>query len=130
MNVFDNSEFEKYENEVREKWGDTQAYAEYREKCKNYGEDKFSAMSGEMAEIFAKFNLAMKNSVKADSDEAQALVKELQSYITNNFYTCTNEMLYRLGQMYVCDERFRNNINSAGAGTAEFAKKLIDFYCE
>ena len=130
MNIFDNSEFESYKNEVKEKWGNTDAYAEYSGKAKNYGNDKFSAISGEMAEIFSKFNLLMKNSAKADSDEVQSLVKELQDYITLNFYTCTNEILCGLGQMYVYDERFKNNIDKTGVGTAEFVSEAIAFYCK
>ena len=129
MNAFDNSEFEKYKDEAKEKWGNTTAYAEYSEKSKNYGKDKFSAISGEMAEIFSKFNRAMKNS-DANSDEAQILVKELQDYITNNFYTCTKEILSGLGQMYVYDERFKNNIDKAGEGTAEFVSEAIKIYCK
>ena len=129
MNAFDNSEFEKYKDEAKEKWGNTTAYAEYSEKSKNYGKDKFSAISGEMAEIFSKFNRAMKNA-DADSDEAQALVKELQDYITNNFYTCTKEILSGLGQMYVYDERFKNNIDKAGEGTADFVSEAIKIYCK
>lgn len=129
MNAFDNSEFEKYKDEAKEKWGNTTAYAEYSEKSKNYGKDKFSSISGEMAEIFSKFNRAMKNS-DADSDEAQILVKELQDYITNNFYTCTKEILSGLGQMYVYDERFKNNIDKAGEGTAEFVSEAIKIYCK
>lgn len=129
MNAFDNSEFEKYKDEAKEKWGNTTAYAEYSEKSKNYGKDKFSAISGEMAEIFSKFNRAMKNP-DAASDEAQALVKELQDYITNNFYSCTKEILSGLGQMYVYDERFKNNIDKAGEGTAEFVSEAIKIYCK
>lgn len=129
MNAFDNSEFEKYKDEAKEKWGNTTAYAEYSEKSKNYGKDKFSAISGEMAEIFSKFNRAMKNS-DADSDKAQALVRELQNYITNNFYTCTKEILSGLGQMYVYDERFKNNIDKAGEGTADFVSEAIKIYCK
>ena len=130
MNVFDNSKFESYKDEVREKWGNTKAYAEYAEKSKNYGKDKFSAMSGEMAEIFGRFNLAMKNSAIAGSDEVQGLVKELQDYITLNFYTCTKEILYGLGQMYVLDDRFKNNIDKAGEGTAKFISEDIKIYCK
>lgn len=130
MNAFDNSKFENYKDEVREKWGNTKAYAEYAEKSKNYGEDKFSAISGEMAEIFGRFNLAMKNSAVAGSEEVQGLVKELQDYITLNFYTCTKEILCGLGQMYVLDERFKNNIDKAGEGTAEFISEAIKIYCK
>ncbi|MBQ2899840.1 MAG: TipAS antibiotic-recognition domain-containing protein, partial [Oscillospiraceae bacterium] len=57
--------------------------------------------------------------------------KELQDFITGNYYTCTDEILSGLGKMYVGDERFKNNIDKAGGtGTAEFAAKAIEIYCK
>ncbi|MGN1161387.1 MAG: TipAS antibiotic-recognition domain-containing protein [Candidatus Fimenecus sp.] len=39
-------------------------------------------------------------------------------------------MLESLGQMYVGDERFKANIDEhGGVGTAEFASKAIEMYC-
>ena len=71
----------------------------------------------------------MQNGNTAESVEAQALVKELQNYITENYYTCTNEILAGLGQMYIADERFKNNIDKHAVGTAEFISKAIKVYC-
>ena len=65
-----------------------------------------------------------------ESTDAQAIVEKLQSYITENFYTCTNEILVSLGQMYVADERFKNNIDKHSIGTAEFVSKAIKVYCK
>ena len=66
-----------------------------------------------------------------NSDEAQVLVKKLQAFITENYYNCTDEILYGLGQMYVFDERFTENIDKAGGkGTAEFVSKAISTFCE
>jgi hypothetical protein len=65
------------------------------------------------------------------SDAAQALVAKLQQFITDNYYTCTKQILSGLGQMYVADERFKENIDRAGgAGTAEFACKAIEIFCK
>ncbi|MBR5201995.1 MAG: TipAS antibiotic-recognition domain-containing protein, partial [Clostridia bacterium] len=33
-----------YENEVKEKWGNTEAYKEYSEKSKNYSQENFNAL--------------------------------------------------------------------------------------
>ena len=79
-------------------------------------------------EIFAKFAECMNNGNTADLDDAQALVKELQDYITENYYTCTKYILAGLGQMYIADERFKANINKNGNGTAEFVSKAIENY--
>ena len=35
-----------------------------------------------------------------------------------------------LGSMYVMDERFKNNIDKYGSGTAEFVNEAIKVYCE
>jgi hypothetical protein len=73
----------------------------------------------------------LKNSgVEASSAEAQALVLKLQKHITDNYYTCTDEILCGLGQMYVADERFEKNIDKYGDGTAEFVSKAIAIYCK
>jgi hypothetical protein len=70
----------------------------------------------------------MQSGEKADSEAAQALVMKLQTYITNNYYTCTREILAGLGQMYVMDERFKENIDKNGEGTAQFASDAIRYY--
>ncbi len=129
MKAFDNSEFEKYKNEAKEKWGKTDAYKEYEEKSKNYSDNKQNTLIDDMNSILAEFSVCMKSGNNPDSDEAQNLVKSLQNHITENYYLCTNEILAGLGQMYVADERFRNNIDKNGEGTAEFISKAIDFYC-
>ena len=62
--------------------------------------------------------------------EAQTAIRKLQQFITDHFYTCTPEILAGLGEMYVIDERFRENIDKAGGeGTAAFVSKAIAVYC-
>ena len=79
--------------------------------------------------IMAKFAYCLQNGHTADSSEAQALVTQLQTYITANYYTCTDEILAGLGKMYVADDRFKKNIDKYGEGTAEFAATAIEAYC-
>ena len=83
-----------------------------------------------MMAIFAEF-AALKNSGStADSAEAQLLVAKLQAHITENYYTCNDEILAGLGKMYVADERFKKNIDKCGDGTAEFASEAIAVFCQ
>ena len=78
--------------------------------------------------IFAEFALCKDSGASADSAAAKELVTKLQAYITANYYTCTDEILAGLGKMYVADERFKNNIDKYGEGTAEFASEAIEIY--
>ena len=129
MTAFDNREFEKYKVEVQEKWGNTSAYKEHTEKTKNYSKQKWDTLAKDMDCIMADFAVCMKNGETSDSDEAQSLVKKLQNHITENYYLCTNEILAGLGQMYVQDERFKNNIDKHADGTATFICEAIAVYC-
>ena len=82
-----------------------------------------------MDAIMGEFALCLKQGEKPDSAAVQALVQKLQSHITENFYRCTNEILAGLGQMYVADERFKNNIDKHADGTAAFICEAIRTYC-
>lgn len=121
--------FEKYNAEVKEKWGQTEAFREHEEKTKGYSKEEWNSLAEDMDNIMADFSLCMKNGNTPGSVEAQDLVKTLQNHITENYYTCTDQILAGLGQMYVADERFKNNIDKHLGGTAEFVSKAIAFKC-
>ena len=72
----------------------------------------------------------LRNRINMKVTEVAALVAKLQTHITANYYTCTDEILAGLGQMYVVDERFKKNIDKYGEGTAEFASEGIRIYVE
>ena len=134
MSAFDNSEYEiarqQYEDEAKQRWGGTDAYKESQAKTAGYSKDKWNDVLTGMNGIFAEFAECKKCGESVDGDAAQPLVKKLQDYITANFYYCTDDILAGLGQMYVCDERFKNNIDSHGEGTAEFVSEAIKIYCK
>ncbi len=118
-----------YETEVKQRFGNTKAYKEHKEKTENYTVDKWQQVNEGLNLVFEKFAECMKKGGSADSDEAQALVKELQDYITENYYTCTDEILRGLGLMYTADERFKANIDSKAEGTADFVCTAVEIYC-
>ena len=115
----------RYEAEARERWGDTEAYREYDKKTKGYKKEKWAEANDGLMAIFAEFASCKANGAIPGSVESQALVIKLQSHITDNYYTCTDEILAGLGKMYIADERFKKNIDKYGEGTAEFAAEAI-----
>ena len=119
-------EFNDYEKRAEARWGDTDAYQEYRKKSKSRNAEDNDALQQGLMAIFSEFGVL---DCSPSDDVVQALVKKLQDYITEYFYTCTNEILAGLGKMYVADGEFKMNIdNAAGAGTAEFVSKAIECY--
>lgn len=129
---FDMTEIEdakkKYEKEVKERWGNSDAYKESEKKTESYGKEQWKEIDEESKSIFKAF---AENIDKApDSGEVQKLVKKWQEFITKRFYKCTNEILQGLGLMYSQDERFKKNIDRYGEGTAELMSKAIEVYCK
>lgn len=126
FHAFDSSQLDAYKAEAKERWGQTAAYAEFEE---GYEASKDRVFAQEMQAIFEDFGKMQ--SLEASHPDVQAQVATLQAYITENFYTCTKEILQGLGLMYVEDERFSANIDRAGGpGTAAFVSQAIAIYCQ
>ena len=118
-----------YETEARERYGNSSAYREHEQKTKNYTKERWAEATDGLMAIFAEFAACKESGASADSAKAQALVAKLQTHITDNYYTCTDDIITGLGKIYVADERFKKNIDKYGEGTAEFAADAIEVYC-
>ena len=127
--IFNVEEMEQYKNEVIKKWGSTSEYKEYEQKMKGKTEKEQQEAMQKLMYFFYELG-EWKENLPEDS-KVQKKIQELQQFITEHFYTCTNEILYGLGQMYVQDERMKHNIDKAGGdGTAQFVQKAITIYCK
>lgn len=126
--AFDKSELEQYEQEVRSRFGESPAYEEYVQKTKHYKKEQWQAAAEGLWECFSAFEELVGQPPEAETVQKQ--VAALQQSITQNYYCCTNEMLASLGQMYVLDERFLNNIDCNKQGTAKLVSEAIAIYCK
>ena len=124
FDAFDKTEQARFAAEVKEKWGGTTSYREYQQRKENSSAGDFSELMAQFTELGKLKNLA------PATPEVQNAIRKLQQFITDHFYTCTPEILAGLGEMYVADERFRENIDKTGGeGTAAFVSKAIAVYC-
>ncbi len=133
FDVFDNSEFEQnrnaYKSEVESCWGDTEAYSEYKSKTAEYTALDWQNTADGINGIIAEFAALKAKSTPPTDSAATDLAEKLQEFITATQYTCTNEILLSLADMYVADERFKRNIDKFGEGTAELMSDSIKAYC-
>lgn len=128
FNAFSKSEIDQYAAEVKSRWGSTQAYQEYEEKAKQRTDSENEETARQLLTLFTEIG-TLRQLPPADK-LVQEKIGELQKFITDNYYNCTNEMLRGLSQMYVNDERMKHNIDEAGGdGTAEYVKQAISIYC-
>lgn len=127
--IFNVEEMEQYKNEVIQKWGSTSEYKEYEEKMEGKTEKEQQEIVQTLMSFFQELGEWKEN--LPEDGKVQKKIQELQQFITEHFYTCTKEILYGLGQMYMQDERMKHNIDKAGGeGTAQFVQKAITIYCK
>ncbi len=126
---FDVKKIDEYEEQAKSTWGTTPAYKEYEVKSAGRTAEDNRILAVGLMEIFAEFGRQL--SLQPSDDAVQANVIKLQNYITENFYTCSDEILLSLGRFYSGGGSMQRNIDkAAGEGTAEFVSQAIEFHCE
>ena len=129
FSAFDRSKQAYYAAEAKKRWGSTDAYKEFEEKTAGQTQAQQNAAGDGLMTIFARMGTI--RTADPAAPEAQALVKELQDYITAHYYTCTKQILRGLGMMYIAGDEMTANIDKAGGeGTAQFAHEAIEVYCK
>ena len=126
---FDTAEMDAYTAEAKALWGKTDAYQEFEQKTAGQTAAQMRSAGDALMDIFTEFGAV--RHLSPTSEEAQTLVAKLQGFITQNYYTCTKQILRGLGQMYIARDSMTDNIDKAGGeGTAEFAHQAIEVYCK
>ncbi|QST00650.1 MerR family transcriptional regulator [Pontibacillus sp. ALD_SL1] len=112
-----------YEQEAREKYGD-QAVEESKQNIVKMNPEKIKEETGI---IFTK--LAKLRYDAPDSDEAQGTIGEWYHFL-NRIGEYSPEAFRGLGQLYIDDERFTQNIDQYGEGLAAFMKEAMAHYAD
>ncbi|MCB2355548.1 MerR family transcriptional regulator [Clostridium estertheticum] len=129
---FDISEIEahkeKYAEETKQKYGDTDAYKESLKKTSKYTKEDWARINATNGKINEKIIANMDKGI--GNSEVQKAVAELRQHITDNFYDCTIEIFRGLADLYVKDERFTANIDKYKEGLAKFLSESMIYYCD
>ncbi len=129
FSAFTTERIQAYAEEAKAAWGHTPQYKAFEEADVKRSQSDRRLMMTELMAIFRE--LGQLKDGAAEAVEAQLWVKKLQDYITENFYECTDEILRSLGTVYACGGEFTENIDrAAGEGSAKFAEKAIQAYCD
>ena len=127
--AYDTKKLDAYAAEAKQRWGRTDAWKESQEKAKGKTREEQAAEADGLMDIFRR--LGQLRQGDPASPEAQALIAELQQYICDHYYNCTNQILFGLGQMYAAGDEMNENIDRAGGeGTGDFARRAITAFCK
>jgi DNA-binding transcriptional MerR regulator len=130
--AFDMSEIEKhkekYAEETKQHYGQTDAYMESQKKTANYTKEDWAAIMKRRDELYTRIASLM--DMGPANPQVQETVAQCRQHITDNFYNCTPEIFRGLGDLYVNDERFTANIDKIKTGLAKFLREAMHIYCD
>jgi hypothetical protein len=115
----------EYDQEVQERWGETDAYQQSQAKTSKYSKDDFQAAKVDQEAATELFVYAFGNSLPIDSPKAQEAVLAHRDAITKWFYDCSVEMQKNLAVMYVGDPRFKEYYDGRVRGLAQYVHDAI-----
>lgn len=124
---WDPKKIDEYQAQAETLYGKTEAWQEYQQKAKARTTQQNKSVNNQVMDFFVE--LGKLRHLSADSKEVRAWVKDLQDFFTENFYTCTDQILRGLGEMYAGGGTMTENIDAAGGkGTGVFAREAIEAY--
>jgi len=115
----------EFENEVHERWGNTDAYRQSTSRTSKYSKEDFEAAEVDQEAATELFVYAFGNSLPIDSPKTQEAVRAHRDAITKWFYDCSVEMQKNLALMYIEDPRFKEYYDGRVRGLAQYVHDAI-----
>ena len=122
FNGFDPS---KYEDEVKQRWGNTDAYKASQKRAKSYTEEDWKRCMAEQGAVYADAIAAMKAGQLPTDPAAMDIAERHRLAIDRWFYPCSTTMHCGLADMYEADDRFRAFFEGHAQGLAAFLSAAI-----
>jgi DNA-binding transcriptional MerR regulator len=123
--MFEGFDPSEYEEEARERWGQTDAYKESARRGASYGEAEWAEIRAEAEAIVRELIVLMRGREPADGQGPRALAERHRQHISRWFYPCSPQMHRGLAEMYVADERFTQTYERQAEGLAAYFHDAI-----
>jgi DNA-binding transcriptional MerR regulator len=123
--LFDGFDPSVYEDEVKARWGKSDAYKESAKRTSKYTKADWQAIKAEQVAIYSDAVALMKAGKKPTDKESMNVAERHRFSIERWFYPCSRFMHSGLASMYESDERFSQNIDKHGDGLTTFLVAAI-----
>ncbi len=111
--------------EARERWGDTDAYAQSAARTSAYPKADWLRVRAEGEDVERRFAEALAASVPAADPSVTAIAEEHRQHISRSYYDCPPAMHASLADMYVADERFTRHYDDRAPGLAQYVHDAV-----
>lgn len=126
---FSKEEMDKYTEEARQKWGNTEAFKQSQERVKKMGKEGLKKVMEEGKKLTLELADALKAGEDPKSDKVQKLIARHYDGL-RAFYEPNFEMYRGLAEMYVADPRFKANYEKVAVGLAEYLRDGMIYYAD
>ena len=116
---------EEYQEEARERWGDTEAWRQSQQRTPQYTKADWQAMKAEMDDNHGRFVAALQAGEPAGGPAAMDAAEAHRQHITRWFYDCPAEMHACISDMYVSDPRFTKTYEDIAPGLAQYVRDAV-----
>jgi len=118
--VFGDFDPAEYEEEVQERWGQSDAYKESSRRTAKYTKSDWERFKAESEQIGTDTARLMDEGVLASDPRAMDLAEQARMQIDAWFYPCSHEMHVNLAEMYLADPRFTATYEKIHEGMARY----------
>ena len=123
--IFDGFDPGQYEDEVKQRWGQADAYKISAQRTKSYTEADWQKFKEEQAAICSDALAALKDGVRPDEPRAMDVAERHRLSIDRWFYPCSRQMHCGLADLWEADRRYAESIDKHGAGLAEYLAAAV-----
>ena len=123
--LFDGFDPTDHQDEVEERWGKTEAYAESARRTSKYTKADWERYKAESHAIMSSAAELFGAGAPADGDEAKAVAEQHRLSIDRWFYPCAPGMHAGLADMYEADARFAESIDRYAPGLTSWLSAAI-----
>lgn len=115
---------EEYVAEAEQRWGDTPAWAQSRERTAGYTRADWERIKAEGDAVNAEFARLLDAGVPADSEEAARAAEAHRRSIESHF-DCPHDLHVRIASMYPSDPRFTRYYDEIRPGLAQYVDDAV-----
>jgi DNA-binding transcriptional MerR regulator len=123
--VFGDEDPTQHAEEARERWGDTDAYAQSHARTSSYDKQDWLEVKAEGEDVERRFAEALAAGLPADDPSVTAIAEDHRQHVSRRFYDCSREMHSALADMYVADERFEAHYERRAPGLAQYVHDAV-----
>ena len=119
-----------YEKEAQERWGDTDTHREAARRTARYSREQWAELRAEADGLYQALAARLAAGDPPTAPAVMDLAERHRLHIERWFYPCPTALHRGLGELYVNDPRFTQNIDRYGPGLAKFLREAFSANAE